>query len=83
MVELVYKLDEKSYRESLKSESIVKVRLKFIFWSTNIKTIHMDTNPITLPCSRCACGVNSYMLGRDVGRSKMDASLLANTDCGG
>ena len=68
MVELVYKLDKKSYRESLKSESIVKVRLKFIFWSTNIKTIHYGHQPdyFTLLALRMR---GKYMLGRDVGRS--------------
>ena len=31
MVELVYKFVEKSYHESLKNESIVRVRFKFFF----------------------------------------------------
>ena len=44
MIELVYKFDEKSYRRCLKSESIAKVRFKFLE-STNIMyKIYMDTN---------------------------------------
>ena len=41
VVELIYKFDEKSYRECLKSESIVKVRFKFMFFE---KSGHFQIN---------------------------------------
>ena len=51
MVELVYKLDEKSYRECLIGESIAKVR----FNCFDPQYIYMDIN--TDHFTRCACGV--------------------------
>ena len=58
MVELVYKLDEKSYRECLKGESIAKVRF---FVHKHIYR-HMDTSPDHItPCSRM------HVQGNDMG----------------
>ena len=59
VVKLVYKFDETSHHECLKSESIAKVRFKKIFWS-----IIWTPTPITLPCSCCVCGVKmlSYLV---------------------
>ena len=54
MLELVYKFDEKSYREG---ESIAKVRFN-LFLSSNT---YMDPNTdhFTLPALHCTCGVIS------------------------
>ena len=70
VVELVYKFDEKSYRECLKGESIAKVRFNFFCPQIYLYThIYIWTpTPITLPCLRCACGVKIHFIsGRNWG----------------
>ena len=58
VVELVYKSDEKSFCECLKGESIAKVRFRYFFCP---QTYIWTPAPITLPRSRCACGVISIL----------------------
>ena len=47
MVELVYKFDEKLYRECLKGESIAKVRLNFFLVHKHIYIYIWTPTPIT------------------------------------
>ena len=49
MVELVYKFDEKSYRESIAK---VRFKKKFFVDKHTYNTVHMDTSPDHItPCS--------------------------------
>ena len=66
-VELVYKFDEKSYCECLKGESISKVRFKYFFHpQTHIYIYIWTPQPITLPRSRCACGVTKEIKPKNI-----------------
>ena len=56
MVEIVYKFNEKSYRECLKGESIAIYNSNFL-WSTNILYMYMETNSDHfIPLALCVRG---------------------------